>query len=82
MIVKEIKGDKQVTAAVLENVKTKDISNLSVKEAREKFEREYFVTQLKKFGGSVTKTAKFVGMERSALHRKLKMLGIQSKFDV
>ena len=58
------------------------ISNLSVKEAREKFEREYFVTQLKKFGGSVTKTAKFVGMERSALHRKLKMLGIQSKFDV
>ena len=49
-------------------------SNFSVplKEARENFEKDYLTTQLKKFGGNVSKTAKFVGMERSALHRKLK----------
>ena len=53
-------------------------NNLSVplKEARENFEKEYLTTQLKKFGGNISKTAKFVGMERSALHRKLKQLGI------
>ena len=48
-----------------------------LKEAREKFEKEYLNTQLNKFGGNISKTAKFVGMERSALHRKLKMLGIK-----
>ena len=41
------------------------------------FEKEYLTTQLKKFGGNISKTAKFVGMERSALHRKLKGLGIK-----
>jgi two-component system, NtrC family, nitrogen regulation response regulator NtrX len=57
-----------------------DVGNsLSVplKEAREKFEKEYLTTQLKKFGGNISKTAKFVGMERSALHRKLKGLGVK-----
>ena len=55
------------------------INNLSVplKEARENFEKEYLTTQLKKFGGNISKTAKFVGMERSALHRKLKGLGVK-----
>ena len=48
-----------------------------LKEARENFEKEYLTTQLKKFGGNISKTAKFVGMERSALHRKLKMLGVK-----
>ena len=54
-------------------------NNLSVplKEARENFEKEYLTTQLKKFGGNISKTAKFVGMERSALHRKLKGLGVK-----
>ena len=54
-------------------------SNLSVplKEAREKFEKEYLTIQLKKFNGNISKTATFVGMERSALHRKLKGLGIK-----
>ena len=54
-------------------------SNLSVplKEAREIFEKEYLTTQLKKFGGNISKTAKFVGMESSALHRKLKGLGVK-----
>ena len=53
--------------------------NLSVplREARENFEKEYLITQLKKFGGNISKTAKFVGMERSALHRKLKLLGVK-----
>ncbi len=53
--------------------------NLSVplKEAREKFEKEYLTIQLKKFNGNISKTANFVGMERSALHRKLKGLGIK-----
>ena len=54
-------------------------SSLSVplKEAREKFEKEYLSLQLKKFNGNISKTASFVGMERSALHRKLKGLGIK-----
>ena len=48
-----------------------------LREARENFEKEYLTTQLKKFGGNISKTAKFVGMERSALHRKLKGLGVK-----
>ena len=48
-----------------------------LKEAREKFEKEYLTLQLKKFNGNISKTASFVGMERSALHRKLKGLGIK-----
>jgi two-component system nitrogen regulation response regulator NtrX len=48
-----------------------------LKEAREHFEKEYLVTQLKKHHGNISKTADFIGMERSALHRKLKLLGIK-----
>ena len=48
-----------------------------LKEAREHFEREYLTTQLKKHHGNISKTADFIGMERSALHRKLKSLGIK-----
>jgi len=60
-------------------IETFRYNNLSVplKEARENFEKEYLTTQLKKFGGNISKTAKFVGMERSALHRKLKGLGVK-----
>ena len=54
-----------------------DTLSVPLKEARETFEKEYLTTQLKKFGGNISKTAKFVGMERSALHRKLKMLGVK-----
>ena len=63
-----------------ENFGNKVVENsLSVplKEAREKFEKEYLTIQLKKFNGNISKTANFVGMERSALHRKLKGLGIK-----
>ena len=49
----------------------------SLKEAREHFEKEYLITQLKKNHGNISKTADFIGMERSALHRKLKSLGIK-----
>jgi len=51
--------------------------SIPLKEARENFEKEYLTTQLKKFNGNISKTADFVGMERSALHRKLKGLGIK-----
>ena len=51
--------------------------SVPLKEAREKFEKEYLTVQLKKFNGNISKTANLVGMERSALHRKLKGLGIK-----
>jgi two-component system nitrogen regulation response regulator NtrX len=49
---------------------------LPIREAREAFEREYLLAQISRFGGNISKTASFVGMERSALHRKLKSLGV------
>jgi two-component system nitrogen regulation response regulator NtrX len=56
---------------------TENTLSIPLKEAREKFEKEYLTIQLKKFNGNISKTANFVGMERSALHRKLKGLGIK-----
>jgi len=53
-----------------------EIMILPLREAREVFEREYLVAQITKFGGNISRTARFVGMERSALHRKLKSLGV------
>ena len=75
----------KTSSIVKESLKTDNFddkiseNSLSVplKEAREKFEKEYLTIQLKKFNGNISKTANFVGMERSALHRKLKMLGIK-----
>ncbi|MEO1493445.1 MAG: sigma-54 dependent transcriptional regulator [Pseudomonadota bacterium] len=52
------------------------VASLPLREARELFEREYLIAQINRFGGNISKTANFVGMERSALHRKLKMLGV------
>ncbi|WP_062010851.1 sigma-54 dependent transcriptional regulator [Aureimonas sp. AU4] len=49
---------------------------LPLRDAREVFEKEYLVAQINRFGGNISRTAEFVGMERSALHRKLKSLGI------
>ena len=51
--------------------------SIPLREARENFEKEYLTNQLRKFGGNISKTANFVGMERSALHRKLKLLGVK-----
>ena len=52
------------------------LMGLPLREAREVFEREYLLAQINRFGGNISRTAEFVGMERSALHRKLKALGI------
>ncbi|SLN41725.1 Nitrogen regulation protein NR(I) [Aquimixticola soesokkakensis] len=52
------------------------IATMPLREARELFEREYLLTQINRFGGNISRTATFVGMERSALHRKLKSLGV------
>ena len=75
----------KISNIIKESLKTTDTNNqtpensLSVplKEARENFEKEYLTIQLKKFNGNISKTADFIGMERSALHRKLKSLGIK-----
>ena len=75
----------KISNIIKESLKTPDINtkasenSLSVplKEARENFEKEYLSTQLKKFNGNIAKTADFIGMERSALHRKLKGLKIK-----
>jgi two-component system nitrogen regulation response regulator NtrX len=52
------------------------LATMSLRDARELFEREYLLTQINRFGGNISRTANFVGMERSALHRKLKSLGV------
>jgi len=54
-----------------------NVLSYPLKEAREKFEKNYLTSQLKKYKGNISKTAEFIGMERSALHRKLKTLGIK-----
>ena len=77
--------EDKISNIINESLKTSDIPSLSssnalsvpLKEARETFEKEYLTTQLKKNNGNISKTADFVGMERSALHRKLKILGIK-----
>jgi two-component system nitrogen regulation response regulator NtrX len=55
-----------------------DIMSLPLREARDLFETQYLQSQLLRFGGNISRTAQFVGMERSALHRKLKQLGVTS----
>ncbi|GAB6053623.1 sigma-54 dependent transcriptional regulator [Magnetospira thiophila] len=57
--------------------KSGEIMALPLREARELFERQYLMIQVDRFGGNISRTASFVGMERSALHRKLKSLGVQ-----
>ena len=53
-----------------------EIMTMPLRQAREQFEREYLVAQIARFGGNISRTASFIGMERSALHRKLKSLGV------
>ncbi len=55
-----------------------EIMGMPLREARELFEREYLTAQITRFGGNISRTAQFVGMERSALHRKLKSLGVSN----
>ena len=55
-----------------------ELVGLSLRDAREQFEREYLSLQITRFNGNISRTAEFIGMERSALHRKLKALGVHS----
>jgi len=57
--------------------KNKSIMNLPIKDARKNFEKQYLINQVNRFGGNISKTANFIGMERSALHRKIKEIGLK-----
>ena len=76
--IEELPSETNSTNENLNNVASGPIATMPLREAREAFEREYLVTQINRFNGNISKTAKFVGMERSALHRKLKSLGVVS----
>ncbi len=69
----------QRTTAVMDPRTNGELISLPLREAREQFERAYLQAQLHRFGGNVSRTASFIGMERSALHRKLKALGLYSE---
>lgn len=71
-IPREVIGDDSMIAGQESNL----MMSSSLREAREAFEKEYLRTQVNRFNGNISKTASFIGMERSALHRKLKALGI------
>ena len=68
---------ESLSKSIEDNFSVTDTLAVPLREARESFEKEYLISQLKKFGGNISKTSKFVGMERSALHRKLKLLGVK-----
>ncbi|PHZ86158.1 sigma-54-dependent transcriptional regulator [Paremcibacter congregatus] len=72
MLPSEIVSDVSVVRPSMNN----DIMSLPLRDAREKFEREYLKVQVRRFNGNISRTAEYVGMERSALHRKLKNLGL------
>ena len=65
-----------IAPTVVKWEKGSEIMTLPLRDAREVFEREYLLAQVTRFGGNISRTAAFVGMERSALHRKLKSLGV------
>jgi two-component system nitrogen regulation response regulator NtrX len=67
-----------VVRATKGNNENEKLISLSLRDAREHFERDYLKAQIQRFGGNISRTANFVGMERSALHRKLKSLGLNS----
>lgn len=72
MLPPEVRSDSALTSSSY----APNIVVLPLREAREMFEREYLLAQVNRFGGNISKTARFVGMERSALHRKLRALGV------
>ncbi len=72
----ELPGQNAPVAEAPEFLLGPAYATLPLREAREKFEREYLLTQINRFDGNISRTAQFVGMERSALHRKLKSLQI------
>lgn len=74
--VRELQGETEPGGDEGRLVLGGQLATLPLREARELFEREYLLTQIQRFGGNISRTANFVGMERSALHRKLKSLGV------
>ena len=76
--VRELPGQENTADAGGRLVLGGAMATLPLREARELFEREYLLTQIGRFGGNISRTANFVGMERSALHRKLKSLGVMT----
>ncbi len=66
------------TPALAQHGASERVISLPLREAREMFEREYLIAQINRFSGNISRTAAFIGMERSALHRKLKSLGVTS----
>lgn len=75
MLPSEISASSQVN---VNGSGSEHIMAMSLREARETFEREYLMAQISRFGGNISRTAAFIGMERSALHRKLKSLGVNT----
>jgi two-component system nitrogen regulation response regulator NtrX len=73
---RELPGEEESSNEEGRVVLSGALAALPLREAREAFEREYLLTQINRFGGNISRTANFVGMERSALHRKLKSLGV------
>ncbi|GLQ07249.1 nitrogen assimilation response regulator NtrX [Sneathiella chinensis] len=74
-----IPSEASLASSVLTGKKDQtEIMALPLREARERFEKEYLEAQVNRFGGNISRTASFVGMERSALHRKLKSLGVHN----
>jgi two-component system, NtrC family, nitrogen regulation response regulator NtrX len=71
-------SDVGTSSPALPSQNSEQVISLPLREAREHFEREYLVAQISRFGGNISRTAAFIGMERSALHRKLKSLGVSS----
>ncbi|MBB3065924.1 MULTISPECIES: sigma-54 dependent transcriptional regulator [Limibacillus] len=70
-----------ITPVILRSEGASELMSLPLRDAREMFERQYLEAQVIRFGGNISRTAAFVGMERSALHRKLRSLGISSSAD-
>jgi two-component system nitrogen regulation response regulator NtrX len=72
----ELRGG-DITSLTQQN--SPEFLSMTLREAREYFEREYLLAQVQKFAGNISRTANFVGMERSALHRKLRQLQVERK---
>lgn len=70
---------EDIPQALMIDVNTPDVMSMPLREAREEFEKQYLMTQMARFNNNISKTSIFVGMERSALHRKLKILEITTK---
>jgi two-component system nitrogen regulation response regulator NtrX len=81
MLPKEITSGTTSEFVDNNNQGSKELMSLKLRDARQLFERQYLLAQINRFGGNISRTASFVGMERSALHRKLKSLEVSKNAD-